>query len=156
QTRLSLLDFSNNVLIQPNSNLLIQSDGQSATNPGGQITQDVLAGTYVLEVTGLGAGTGAYTLTTDFQQATPPDQPLGVAFNQAAPWTLTPVFAVTGDFRGDGHLDMVTSDFATNGIPVLLGLGDGTFQSPLHFAAGAGPTGIVAGDFDGRHYANGK
>jgi hypothetical protein len=156
QTRLSLLDDPNGRLLDPNRDLLIQSDGQSATNPGDQITQDVLAGTYVVEVTGLGSGTGAYTLTTQFQQATPPDQPLGVAFNHAAPWTLSPASAVTGDFRGDGHLDMVTLDTATNSVSVLLGLGDGTFQSALHFATGAGPTGIVAGDFDGRHYANGK
>jgi hypothetical protein len=141
QTRLSLLD--------PNGNLLIQSDGQSAAEPGDQITQDVLAGTYVLEVTGLGSGTGTYTLTTDFQQATPPDQPLAVNFNHAAPWTLTPGFALTGDFRGDGHLDLVTSDFATNDVSVLLGLGDGTFQNPRHFATGAGPFGMTAGDFNG-------
>jgi hypothetical protein len=152
QTRLSLLDSSNNVLVQ--------SDGQSAANPGDQITQDVLAGTYLLEVTGLGSGTGSFTLTTDFQQATSPDQPLAVNFNHAAPWTPTPGAVVTGDFTGDGHLDLATADYATKTVSVQLGLGDGTFQSTppvlLGNGAGSGPYSIVAGNFDGRHYANGK
>jgi hypothetical protein len=147
-TRLSLLG--------PSGQLLIQSDGQSAAKSGGQITQDVLAGTYVLEVTGLGAGTGTYTLTTQFHQATPPDQPLSVDFNNGAPWALGPSSAVAGDFTGDGHLDIATSNTATNDVSVLLGLGDGTFQSARHFAVGASPSVIVAGDFDGRHYANGR
>jgi hypothetical protein len=147
-TRLSLLG--------PDGNLLILSDGQSAANPVDQIAQDVLAGTYVLEVTGLGSGTGTFTLTTDFQQATPPDQPLGVPFNQSAPWTLTPVFSTTGDFNGDGHLDMATSDTPTNTVSVLLGMGDGTFQSARQYNTGGSPGGIVAGDFDGRHDANGR
>ncbi len=140
-TRLSLLG--------PDGQLLIESDGASAADRGGRITQDVLAGTYVLEVTGLGAGTGAYTLTTDFQQATPPDQPLVVGFNHDVPWALTPGFAVTGDFNGDGHPDIATADTFANTVTVLLGLGDGTFQGPQTYAVGAQPTGIVAGDFDG-------
>jgi hypothetical protein len=139
-TRLSLLG--------PTGQLLIQSDGQSAAEPGDQIAQDVLAGTYVLEVTGLGGGTGTYTLTTHFQQATPPDQPLGVSFNQQVPWGLTPAFAATGDFNGDGHPDLATAD-TFNGVSILLGLGDGTFQNPQTYAVGVQPVGIVAGDFNG-------
>src|SRR5947199_7129979 len=57
-TRLSLLG--------PDSQLLIQSDGQSLTNRDDLITQHLLPGTYLVQVEGLGAGTGAYTLTTDF------------------------------------------------------------------------------------------
>jgi hypothetical protein len=140
-TRLSLLG--------PDGELLVESDGQSAAEPGGQITQHVLAGTYVVEVTGLGSATGSYTLTTDFQQATAPDQPLLVNFNRASPWNLSPLFSTTGDFNGDGRLDIATSDTVTNDVSVLLGLGDGTFQSASQVATGLGPTGIVAGDFNG-------
>jgi hypothetical protein len=147
-TRLSLLS--------PDGQLLIESDGQSIANANDLITQDVLAGTYDLEVTGIGSGTGTYTLTTQFQQATPPDQPIGVDFNHSVPWDLTPVFSTTGDFTGDGHLDLATSASATGTVSVLLGLGDGTFQSARQYGVGALPTGIVAGDFDGRHYANGR
>jgi hypothetical protein len=50
-----------------------------------------------------------------------------------------------GDFNGDGKLDLVVG-----GIGVLLGNGDGTFQSPVGYG------GEQVGDFDGRHYANGQ
>jgi hypothetical protein len=140
-TRLSLLG--------PSGQLLIQSDGDSAAGAGGQITQDVLAGTYVVEVIGLGHATGAYTLTTSFRQATSPDQPLGVNFNHEVPWGLTPAFAVTGDFNGDGALDVATADTMSNSVTVLLGLGDGTFQSSRSFPVGIQTTGITVGDFNG-------
>src|SRR4051794_391196 len=51
----------------PDGQVLIQSDGQSLTNHDDQVVQHLLAGTYFVQVEGLGAGTGAYTLTTDFQ-----------------------------------------------------------------------------------------
>src|SRR5262249_708621 len=134
--------------LDPNGHLLIQSDGQSAAGPGGQVTQDLLAGTYLVEVTGLGSGTGTYTLTTAFQQATPPDQPLDVNFNHASPWTLPPGSVGTGAFNGDGHLDFATADYATDSVSVRLGLGDGTFQSATYYTTGPGPFGIVTGDFN--------
>src|SRR5438128_2333805 len=64
-TRLSLLG--------PDSQLLIQSDGQSLTNRDDLITQHLLAGTYLVKVEGLRGGTGDYTLTTQFEQANPPN-----------------------------------------------------------------------------------
>ena len=52
---------------------------------------------------------------------------------------------VLGDFNGDGNLDLVVS--VNNGTSVLLGNGDGTFQSPisLPFAGNL----IAASDFNG-------
>jgi hypothetical protein len=51
------------------------------------------------------------------------------------------------DFNGDGKLDVVTL-----GVRVLLGLGDGTFSSPIDHAAGSWPFAVTVGDFndDGR------
>src|SRR5262245_357488 len=143
-TRLSLLG--------PEGQLLIQSDGQSLTNPDDLITQHLQTGTYFVKVEGLGGGTGDYTLNTQFVPATSPDQPIVVDFKRRSPWIPTHTFNVTGDFNGDGRLDIATSDIATLGVSVLLGLGDGTFQSGRIFAAGDGPTGIVAADLnrDGR------
>jgi hypothetical protein len=61
----------------------------------------------------------------------------------------------TGDFNGDGRLDLATSNY--NGgtgstVSILLGNGDGTFQPHKDYAAGSGPNQLVAGDFndDGR------
>ena len=54
---------------------------------------------------------------------------------------------VAGDFTGDGRLDLVVSD--DDGAQLLLGNGDGIFQSPSTDVAGAG---VLTGDFndDGR------
>lgn len=59
---------------------------------------------------------------------------------------------VAGDFNGDGKLDLAVTDTGTNSVFILLGKGDGTFQSPISFAVGNSPDAIVAGDFnnDGR------
>jgi len=54
-----------------------------------------------------------------------------------------------GDFTGDGNLDIVGTDNATGQVCVLLGNGDGTFQAPVYYAAGAGAWGIAVGDFNG-------
>ena len=45
---------------------------------------------------------------------------------------------LTGDFNGDGKLDIATASANPGEIAVMLGNGDGTFQA--------------AGDFDGRGF----
>jgi FG-GAP-like repeat len=59
--------------------------------------------------------------------------------------------AVT-DFNHDGHLDLVVANFGnfpTNGdVSLLLGNGDGTFQSPRNFTAGDFPASIAVADFN--------
>jgi hypothetical protein len=61
-----------------------------------------------------------------------------------------PYSAVTGDFNGDGNVDIATTSFTqTGGVSVLLGKGDGTFQTHLDSPTAQYPTAIVAGDFDG-------
>src|SRR5216684_4522110 len=62
---------------------------------------------------------------------------------------------VVGDFNGDGHLDLATADAVSrisSGSPgmvsVLLGNGDGTFQSHVDSPAGTGVIGLVAADFN--------
>jgi len=56
--------------------------------------------------------------------------------------------AVT-DFNGDGKLDVVTSDTWPGTVKVLLGLGDGTFSSPIDHAVGSSPWAVTVGDFNG-------
>ena len=68
-----------------------------------------------------------------------------------------PTAMVAGDFTGDGRLDLAVAGYnlspvtytEVGEVSVLLGNGDGTFQPAVQYAAGADPTGIVAGDFTG-------
>lgn len=58
------------------------------------------------------------------------------------------------DFNGDGKLDLALGFFEaglnTSGIAILLGNGDGTFQSPSRSSFGlAGPTSLASGDANG-------
>lgn len=56
---------------------------------------------------------------------------------------------VVSDLDGDGHLDLVLTDFATTVPRALLGNGDGTFGAPMNLpAATGGVLSIDAGDFN--------
>ena len=58
----------------------------------------------------------------------------------------------TGDFNGDGKLDVINVD-TSNNINVTLGNGDGTFQLPTitNAAVGVGYYSLAVGDFNGDH-----
>ena len=66
-----------------------------------------------------------------------------------------PIFLAAGDFNGDGKTDIVVSDLGAlpsggNGnLTILLGNGDGTFQSPITLSAGVDPSAMALGDFNG-------
>jgi len=56
---------------------------------------------------------------------------------------------VLGDLDGDGILDLVTTNTATNGANVNLGNGDGSFQAATQVATGGdGHYAVVLGDLD--------
>jgi hypothetical protein len=63
------------------------------------------------------------------------------------PYTIT-----AGDFNRDGKLDLATANWGTYGannwIDVIMGNGDGTWQSPVLYEVGQGPNGIVTADFN--------
>ena len=66
--------------------------------------------------------------------------------------TGTPTqFVSVGDFNGDGFADLaaINSDVANNGISVLLGNGDGTFQAAVRYIVGSGPGALTIADFNG-------
>jgi hypothetical protein len=54
-----------------------------------------------------------------------------------------------GDLNGDAALDLVVANSQKNGVSVLLGNGDGTFQPPVDYGAGEYPSAIAAADLDG-------
>ncbi len=56
---------------------------------------------------------------------------------------------VLEDFDRDGVLDVVTANRISDDVTLLRGNGDGTFQAPIAFAAGAGPVSIDAADLNG-------
>lgn len=65
------------------------------------------------------------------------------------PTNMTVGYSITADFNGDGRADVATSDANGTTLDVLLGNGDGTFQTARNFAAGNGPSAIAVGDMNG-------
>jgi hypothetical protein len=55
---------------------------------------------------------------------------------------------VTGDFNGDGKLDIAVTDLGNNTVIILLGNGDGTFGLPTTIPVGSYPIAIIAADFN--------
>jgi sugar lactone lactonase YvrE len=85
----------------------------------------------------LGVGNGAFNAQVQY--------PEGAAYCN---------YMTVADVNGDGKLDVLVSNGGLIGPPghfaVLLGNGDGTFQTPLvSNSGGSGGSGIVAGDFNG-------
>jgi hypothetical protein len=62
-----------------------------------------------------------------------------------------PEYILTGDFNGDGKLDLALPDYTNNAVEILLGNGDGTFQAPISVIGGgaiSGPGGLAVADFN--------
>ncbi len=61
----------------------------------------------------------------------------------------TPYSVTTGDFNGDGKLDLATANFDSDNVSVLLGNGSGGFGAATNFGAGTSPVSVTTGDFNG-------
>ena len=63
-----------------------------------------------------------------------------------------PDAVVAGDFNHDGKLDLAFTNQGAygfdNGLFIVLGNGNGTFQPPIVYTAGRGPAFLVTRDFD--------
>jgi hypothetical protein len=60
----------------------------------------------------------------------------------------SPTTVTHADFNGDGKVDLAAQNFGTDNVSVLLGNGDGTFQTKKDFPVGDGPTAVVSGQFN--------
>src|SRR6478752_5916017 len=56
---------------------------------------------------------------------------------------------VSGDFNGDGILDIAVTDSANNTVTVLSGNGNGSFTSQSPMPTGSSPTALAAADLNG-------
>ncbi len=83
---------------------------------------------------GPGGGTSApalFPITNAFTVA-----PVASSLNAGA----NPTLLATGDFNGDGNLDLAVANGSTHSIQIMLGNGDGTFTTGASFSVGSGPT----------------
>jgi len=64
------------------------------------------------------------------------------------PAGTNPQEIVTADFNNDGRLDLATCNAGSSSVSVLLGNGNGTFQSAKNSAAGDNPISVAVGDFN--------
>jgi hypothetical protein len=60
-----------------------------------------------------------------------------------------PSSIIAADFNGDGKLDLATANNDSNSVSILLGKGDGTFQTPVNVPAGADAGWVASADFNG-------
>jgi hypothetical protein len=60
-----------------------------------------------------------------------------------------PFSVAIGDLNGDDHPDLAVANEWSGNVSVLLGDGDGSFQSAVHYGAGGGPHSVAIGDFNG-------
>jgi len=66
---------------------------------------------------------------------------------------LQPISVAVGDFNRDGKADLAVAysgaGNVAGGVSVLLGNGNGTFQSAVNYTAGDWPVSVMMGDFNG-------
>src|SRR5579872_2590202 len=59
-----------------------------------------------------------------------------------------PVSVATGDFNGDGLIDLAFVSYDGNILTIVLGKPDGTFGAPVDYPTGPNPVSVAAGDFN--------
>jgi hypothetical protein len=80
---------------------------------------------------------------------TPPAATVGISQNTSQFLTGAPSAMATGDFNGDGNVDVAFVSQNTNTVSILLGTFGGTLSFGAAYPTGNRPSGIVAADFNG-------
>jgi uncharacterized repeat protein (TIGR01451 family) len=99
---------------------------------------DLVAGNSIL----LGNGDGTFQAATSLG-------PIKDACFTMCNLDSVPSYVYVGDFNKDGRPDLAIADTIGSSVSILLGNGDGTFRTPVSYAAGSNPQSIAAGDFNG-------
>jgi hypothetical protein len=90
----------------------------------------------------LGTGTGAFQAARSI--ALPPlTYQVGTQTISVAP---QPAAVALGQLSSSGHLDIVTANAGTDNVSVLLGNGNGTFQTAVNYAVGTTPVAVLIAD----------
>jgi hypothetical protein len=78
---------------------------------------------------------------------------LGVNYYNAAKTNYSLQYVAVADFNGDGKLDIAVTDNFNSVVQIFTGNGNGTFTAGATYATdvatGAGPLGLIVGDFNG-------
>jgi hypothetical protein len=77
------------------------------------------------------------------------EAPVDYAPDPAPSWTPRPESIAVADFNGDGALDLALANWGTHNVGVLLGNGDGTFQTAVTYPTGSYPASVASSDFNG-------
>jgi hypothetical protein len=118
-----------------------------------------IPGNYTLTATVAGGGESAPTgsvsledssngnaiLTTDDLDAMTAAQTFA---SSTYPTGSNPYAVAVADFNRDGIPDLAVTNNGSNTVSVLLGKGDGTFQSPQTYTTGYRPMAVAVGDFN--------
>src|SRR5438445_821641 len=65
------------------------------------------------------------------------------------PTGTNPVSIATADLNGDGHLDLLTTNYISDNVSVLFGNGHGVFTPQTPVPVTNGPREVKVGDLDG-------
>src|SRR6266481_8101499 len=60
-----------------------------------------------------------------------------------------PTSVAVGDFNNDGYPDLAIANLDSGTVSILMGKGDGSFNSPSTISVGSRPTSVGVGDFNG-------
>jgi outer membrane protein assembly factor BamB len=87
--------------------------------------------------------------TWSFSMKSDPGASLKFLQNSTPGVGSSPVSVTTGDFNGDGYLDLATTNDVSYTVSILLNNGDGTFTQGSTANVGGYPYSIVSGDLNG-------
>jgi uncharacterized repeat protein (TIGR01451 family) len=100
-------------------------------------------------VTVVNPGPGDDTSNVIFFEVTPATPSITLSPPAAFNAGSGPSSVAVGDFNGDSKQDLAVVNGNSNSVSILLGNGDGTFQSHVDYPTGAQPSSVAIGDFNG-------